>query len=52
LLYICDQEEWERLSTGIYGIPNKGALKYGGLAGVFNDINQGSLTKNVKLPLI
>lgn len=43
LFFSSEQEEHERSGCGMYSIPNKGNLLFGGLAGLFKDINEATL---------
>lgn len=51
LFFSSEQEEHERSGYGMFNIPNKGNLLFGGLAGVFKDVNEACLYNDLGKPL-
>lgn len=51
MFFSSEHEEHERSGYGMYNISNKGALLFGGLGGVFTDVNEASLRNDLGIPL-
>ncbi|KAL4459433.1 hypothetical protein ABPG74_018046 [Tetrahymena malaccensis] len=51
LFFSSEQEEHERSGYGMFNIPNKGNLLFGGLAGVFKDVNEACQFNDLGKPL-
>lgn len=51
LLFSSEQEEHLVSGYGMYNVPNKGNLLFGGFGGVFADIKEASLHNDLGKPL-
>lgn len=50
LFFSSENEEHERSGYGMYNVPNKGNLLFGGFGAVFADVNEASLYNDLGKP--